>query len=98
MNQIQLLYYAQLREESGCNEESVETDSATAADLFDELSARYGFTLKRDHIKVAVNDEFKDWSTALSNGDQVVFIPPVAGGTAHEHNPTNTHAHTPTYS
>jgi molybdopterin converting factor small subunit len=31
-------------------------------------------------LKVAVNDEFRDWDTPLAAGDRVVFIPPVAGG------------------
>jgi molybdopterin converting factor subunit 1 len=80
MNRLQLRYYAQLREESGCSEESVETDAETAAALFDELSARHGFSLTCEHLKVAINDEFTDWSTLLKDSDQVVFIPPVAGG------------------
>jgi molybdopterin converting factor small subunit len=44
------------------------------------LNARYGFTLPREQLKVAVNSEFADWSRRLSAGDAVVFIPPVAGG------------------
>ena len=28
----------------------------------------------------AINDEFADWNADLSDGDAVVFIPPVAGG------------------
>jgi molybdopterin converting factor small subunit len=31
-------------------------------------------------LRVAVNDEFADWSRPLVAGDRVVFIPPVAGG------------------
>jgi molybdopterin converting factor small subunit len=31
-------------------------------------------------LKVAINGEFTDWSTPLADGDEVVFIPPVAGG------------------
>jgi sulfur-carrier protein len=44
------------------------------------LVARYGFTLPREQLKVAVNSEFSDWSRKLAAGDAVVFIPPVAGG------------------
>ncbi len=49
-------------------------------ELFAELSARHRFTLSADHLKVAVNAEFSDWSRPLNAGDTVVFIPPVAGG------------------
>lgn len=80
MSRIRMLYYAQLREESGCSEEEVETDATTLTELYHEMSARHGFSLECDHLKVAVNDEFKDWSTPLEDGAQVVFIPPVAGG------------------
>jgi molybdopterin converting factor small subunit len=31
-------------------------------------------------LRVAVNDEFCEWSAPLQPGDRVVFIPPVAGG------------------
>jgi molybdopterin converting factor small subunit len=31
-------------------------------------------------LRVAINNEFRDWSTPLAEGDAVVFIPPVAGG------------------
>ena len=54
--------------------------AATAADLYSELQARYGFTLSREQLKVAVNSEFSTWSRQLVSGDAVVFIPPVAGG------------------
>jgi molybdopterin synthase sulfur carrier subunit len=44
------------------------------------LMDRYGFTLVREQLKVAVNSEFSDWGRPLVPGDAVVFIPPVAGG------------------
>ena len=31
-------------------------------------------------LRVAVNSEFGEWEQPLSEGDSVVFIPPVAGG------------------
>ncbi|MGH8244731.1 MAG: MoaD/ThiS family protein, partial [Steroidobacteraceae bacterium] len=31
-------------------------------------------------LKVAVNAAFGGWDQALQDGDEVVFIPPVAGG------------------
>jgi molybdopterin-guanine dinucleotide biosynthesis protein A len=78
--QLKIQYYALMREQAGRSEETVETAAATPADLFAELTARHGFTLPRERLKVAVNSEFCDWSRALAAGDAVVFIPPVAGG------------------
>jgi molybdopterin converting factor subunit 1 len=78
--QLKIQYYALMREQAGRSEESFETSAATPADLYDELTRRYGFTLTREQLKVAVNSEFSDWSRRLTAGDAVVFIPPVAGG------------------
>jgi molybdenum cofactor guanylyltransferase len=78
--QIRVQYYALLREEAGKSEESVGTRAATPRELYEELQARYPFSLAVQMLKVAVNDEFSDWSQKLADGDRVVFIPPVAGG------------------
>jgi molybdopterin-guanine dinucleotide biosynthesis protein A len=77
---LKIHYYALMREQAGRSEETLETAAATPAELYAELNERYGFTLARDQLKVAVNSEFSDWARALRAGDAVVFIPPVAGG------------------
>ena len=77
---LKIQYYALMREQAGRSEEWLDTAAATPAKLYDELSGRYGFTLAREQLKVAVNSEFSDWTRPLSAGDAVVFIPPVAGG------------------
>lgn len=78
--QLKIQYYALLREQAGRSAETLETSAATPAALYSELAARYGFTLSREQLKVAVNSEFSDWSRRLAANDAVVFIPPVAGG------------------
>ncbi len=78
--QLTIQYFALMREQAGRSEETIETLAATPADLFAELNARYGFTLSREQLKVAVNSDFSDWCRQLAAGDAVVFIPPVAGG------------------
>jgi molybdopterin converting factor subunit 1 len=80
MNHIEIQYFAVLRERAGTGRETVETTAATAADLYDELANRHDFGLPRTMLRVAVNDEFAEWSRPLATGDRVVFIPPVAGG------------------
>lgn len=77
---IHIQYFAVLREQAGLSQETRQTRAATAAELYDEAQAAHGFTLPRTMLRVAVNDAFCDWSTALEAGDRVVFIPPVAGG------------------
>jgi molybdopterin converting factor subunit 1 len=78
--QLTIQYFALMREQAGRSVETLETLAATPADLYSELRTRYGFTLSREQLKVAVNSEFADWSQHLRAGDAVVFIPPVAGG------------------
>jgi molybdopterin converting factor subunit 1 len=78
--QLKIQYYALMREQAGRSEETLDTCAATPSDLYGELATRYGFTLAREQLKVAVNNEFSDWTRSLAAGDAVVFIPPVAGG------------------
>jgi sulfur-carrier protein len=77
---IHLQYFALLREQRGLGGESLSTSAATAAQLYEELRQRHGFSLPAERLRVAVNGEFAPWSTSLADGAQIVFIPPVAGG------------------
>jgi molybdenum cofactor guanylyltransferase len=73
-------YYALLREQAGRREEALTSAARTPGELYEELGRRYPFTLAPEVLRVAINNEFRDWSTPLEDGDAVVFIPPVAGG------------------
>lgn len=77
---VYLRYFAQLREQSQCEEEERVTTAQTYGELYQELKAQYGFTLDLAHVKVAANDTFMQLDHPLRAGDKVVFIPPVAGG------------------
>lgn len=77
---LSITYYAILREQRGLSEEQFESAAATPADLYDALRELHGFSLASHQLKVVINDAFQPWDTPLSPGDQVVFIPPVAGG------------------
>ena len=80
MKTVHLQYFALLREQRGLSLETLATSAATAAALYDELRARHAFTLPSERLRVAVNGEFAPWTTPLTDGAQIVFIPPVAGG------------------
>ena len=73
-------YYALLREQAGRREEALVSGAATPGELYAELSQRHPFTLAPQVLRVAINAEFREWSAPLADGDEVVFIPPVAGG------------------
>lgn len=80
MIQVEIQYFAVLREQAGRAQESRETAAANPAELYEEVRQAYSLALPRAMLKVAINDEFCDWTQALRPGDRVVFIPPVAGG------------------
>ena len=78
--QINIQYYALLREQAGRSSETLATTAQTPRELYRQLSERYPFSLAPEMLRVAVNSEFSDWEQRLHAGDSVVFIPPVAGG------------------
>lgn len=78
--QINIQYYALLREQAGRSSESLLTTAGTPRELYQELKGRYPFSLAAEMLRVAVNSEFGDWEQRLQDSDSVVFIPPVAGG------------------
>lgn len=80
MPRLTLRYYALFREQAGRESEALDTDAATAAELYGEIARRHGFRLRSTQVRVAVNSEFAGWEQRLADGDEVVFIPPVAGG------------------
>lgn len=73
-------YFAVFREQAGTRSESLNTTAKTASELYQQLQQQHGFRLRPEQLKVAINNEFRDWHTELRNGDTVTFIPPVAGG------------------
>ena len=77
---IQVEYFAAYREAVGCAEESVETSAATLDALFRELEARHPNLERFAAMRVAVNDAMAKLEDPLTDGDRVLFFPPVAGG------------------
>jgi molybdopterin-guanine dinucleotide biosynthesis protein A len=77
---IDVRYFAVLREQAGRSEESLHSSARTARELYAELRSTRGLRLAPELLRVAVNDEFADWSRTLQADDTVIFLPPVAGG------------------
>jgi len=77
---LNIKYFASLKDKTGKSSETIEVDVNTTHELFDFLDSVYHFKIDKTFIKVAVNDEFKNWTTPLTTGDVIVFITPVAGG------------------
>lgn len=77
---VTVLYFAKLREARGLDEEKVATLACTPAGLYEELRFRHRLPLDIGSLRAARNGDFCAWDEPLSEGDEVVFIPPVAGG------------------
>jgi molybdopterin synthase sulfur carrier subunit len=79
---VQILYFASFRESAGRKEERVSLpDGSTVRDLWERLSrAVPGFAAFPAMPPAAVNRAYAGAETALSHGDEVTFLPPVAGG------------------
>ncbi|RYG27079.1 molybdopterin converting factor subunit 1 [bacterium] len=75
---VDVRYFALFRERAGRDEERIETSAATVDALYAELQPRLG--LDPQMVRAAVNGEFVENDQPLKDGDEVVFVPPVAGG------------------
>lgn len=78
--ELNIHYYAVLRERTGKSQEDIESFATTPLELYKDLAKKYGFSLDSKSIRVSINEEFQSMDTALCSGDRVIFIPPVAGG------------------
>jgi molybdopterin converting factor subunit 1 len=79
---IRTLFFATYRELAGVDALDVSLpDGARVADLVAALRARGGgFASLPEAPVAAVNMEYVPLATPLAEGDEVAFIPPVAGG------------------
>jgi len=83
---IRVRYFASFREISGQNEEILTLDDgATITDVRGLLLARYPrMQAVMERSVYAVNRGYVAAETALHEGDEVVFIPPMGGGNLQE--------------
>ena len=85
MSLVKVLYFASLRENLGLAEEEVAYDGQWAvSDLLGHLRRR-GSDWERalgpgGRVRAAVNQEFAEPATPISDGDEVGLFPPVTGG------------------
>ena len=80
MAEVEIKYFALLKDESGKDSEKYTTDGLTYRDLFLELQNKYEFSVKDTEIRVAVNDAFDSLDSQIIDQAKIVFIPPVSGG------------------
>jgi len=79
---VRLLYFAVLRDIAGTNEAELDLpDGTRAADVWQRLRTQHpqlaGYA---QPPMTAINETYADADAVLREGDELAFIPPVAGG------------------
>ncbi len=79
---VQVLYFAAFRDAVGKDGETRElADHSTVADLWGALVRQVPYFARFPAMPpAAVNREYAGGQTTLKDGDEVAFLPPVAGG------------------
>lgn len=79
---IRVRYFAGARDIAGQDSEVVAlTGVATVKNLLQKLAERHpDLSPHLTRIRVAINDNFAELTDSIRDGDEVVLIPPVAGG------------------
>ena len=81
---LNVVYFAWLRERIGEPSETIETNASTVAELITELRAReprYDLAFSDlDAVRVAVDQTLTDFDAPLRGAGEVAFFPPMTGG------------------
>lgn len=78
---LTILYFAAVRELVGTGEERVDFAGGTVADLATFLQQhRPALAGRLGSVRFARNEEFAHSGDAVTDGDVIALIPPVAGG------------------
>jgi molybdopterin synthase sulfur carrier subunit len=78
--QVKVKWFAAYREATETASERVETTAVNAVDLFQQMKLKHAGLAQYNAAMVAINDEMVSLNTSISEGDEVLFFPPVAGG------------------
>jgi molybdopterin converting factor subunit 1 len=79
---VKVRLFARLRDIAGNGElERNAPAGATAKDVWESLATEYPAMAPYASVSsCAVNEEYATFDTALKDGDEVAFLPPVSGG------------------
>jgi len=79
---VRLLYFAVLRDITGKSRDEIDLPEGTrASDIWSRLRSQHRELARYEHPPLtAVNESYVSADQLLRDGDEVAFIPPVAGG------------------
>ncbi len=75
--QVNLLAFAQARDQLGWSERAVE---CTPEDTPRSIFARVAPELRVKLMRVAVDQEYQSWDHPIGEASEIALIPPVSGG------------------
>lgn len=76
---IKILYFASMRDLTGKAGENIERMEWSVRELLQWAEETYP-NFDKHSVLVAINEEYVTEDEKISDGDVVVFIPPVSGG------------------
>lgn len=81
---VEVLYFAWVRERIGLPRETIKTEAATVAELVVELRAReerYEMAFSDlSALRVAVDQKLVDFDASVLGAREIAFFPPMTGG------------------
>lgn len=80
---LRVLFFAQTRELIGLDAIEVNENFATVEELRQHLATKgdkWALALQSDKLLVAINQTLMPLESAVKNGDEIAFFPPVTGG------------------
>ena len=80
---LNVLFFAQTRELIGVDSIQLEGNFATAEAVREHLAQkgdRWALGLEKGKLLVAINQTLMPLESAVKNGDEIAFFPPVTGG------------------
>ena len=81
---VKVLFFAQLREQLGCDEYKLDINSTVSLQWLRkqlaEQNSLWQACLQDGKLLMAINQELVDNTAMVNDGDEVAFFPPVTGG------------------
>lgn len=82
--QLEVLYFAWLRERIGQPRETIQTNARTVADLIAQLAAMDDWHAAAfadmQAVRCAIDQELADLDSPISGAREIAFFPPMTGG------------------
>jgi molybdopterin converting factor subunit 1 len=78
---MRILFFAQLKDVTGCELIELSPSPANAEQLWKMLIAKFpALANHQKNVRLARNWEYADAKTVFANEDEIALIPPVSGG------------------